>query len=276
MRTCFWLTAFTILLPCCAGAQTTREGVRALLRGDYASAARILRPLAEDNPDADPVAQFFMASLYQSGLGVGLNMSRACGLYFRAAAVPTNPLLMQSLVLAEAIRDVDPRQLSYRCNATAEEGWNDPRPVIFTLDANHSVTIDQTGLTIRYRGEAKRANMELGGPGWVNLPTRYLPVDLAAAVPTRRHFIQFSWWTPDRTSGATIWTLSSVLYEVRGLEIDWVAGEAMLSTAVGPKPPASTDIDGLASVRSNESGETEWIVSGGKPRITIIPATGSR
>lgn len=75
-----------------AGAQTTTaDGVQAILRGDYQAAVRILRPLAdEDGPQPDPLAQFFMAILYDAGQCVPRNPVRACGL-FLSAAKPANP-----------------------------------------------------------------------------------------------------------------------------------------------------------------------------------------
>ena len=35
---------------------STADGVRAFFQGDFQAAARILRPLAEERPDADPQA----------------------------------------------------------------------------------------------------------------------------------------------------------------------------------------------------------------------------
>ena len=70
-RRALGLTLTTIaaiaLVPCAAGAQAaTADGIQAIVRADYQSAVRILRPLAEEAPDPDPLAQFFMAMLYQS------------------------------------------------------------------------------------------------------------------------------------------------------------------------------------------------------------------
>jgi TPR repeat protein len=70
-----------LLFPGAATAQTTADGVLAIVRGDYQLAAHVLRPLAEDAPQPDPMAQFFMAMLYESGDGVARNKMRACGLY---------------------------------------------------------------------------------------------------------------------------------------------------------------------------------------------------
>ena len=69
-----------VLAPRATGAQvSTADAVQAIVRGDYQSAVRILRPLAEDAPDPDPLAQFFMAMLYESGHGVARNWAVPVG-----------------------------------------------------------------------------------------------------------------------------------------------------------------------------------------------------
>src|SRR5688572_25770828 len=78
--------AIAILAPRLSAAQSsTADGVHALILGDYATARRILQPLAETTPQPDPVAQFFLATMYESGLGVPVDFIRACGLYLKAA-----------------------------------------------------------------------------------------------------------------------------------------------------------------------------------------------
>ncbi|HEY3885259.1 MAG TPA: hypothetical protein VGL62_08640, partial [Vicinamibacterales bacterium] len=84
------------------GAQsTTEDGIRALLRGDDLAAARILSPLAYTDVHPDPVAQFFLAVMYETGRGVGRSLT-ACSLFVRAA-VPANPFMEQSETMAAAI-----------------------------------------------------------------------------------------------------------------------------------------------------------------------------
>src|ERR1700704_1881098 len=101
MRVC--LLAVAVLAPGAAGAQTTTaDGARALVRGDYETALRVLRPLAENTGQPDPLAQFFLAMLYSPGQRG--DITRGCGLYL-AAATGTNALAAQSLTLARAIQD---------------------------------------------------------------------------------------------------------------------------------------------------------------------------
>jgi hypothetical protein len=91
------------------GQTSTADGVQALVRQDYQTALHILRPLAEAPSGRDPVAQFFLATIYESGnsersASGAPNSVRACGLY-KAAAQPANPFLSQALVLAQAIEE---------------------------------------------------------------------------------------------------------------------------------------------------------------------------
>jgi TPR repeat protein len=113
-----------MLAPSAAGAQTTADGIQALTRGDYATAARILRPLAEDAATRDPLALFFMATLHESGSGVARNPMHACGLYLKAAT-PTNPLLTQSLALARMTHRDQPLVYEH-CVAAIAHPWRNP------------------------------------------------------------------------------------------------------------------------------------------------------
>src|SRR5947208_9749657 len=88
MRSC--LIGVALLVASDVRAQTTSDGVLALVRGDYQTAARILQPLADAASQPDAMAQFFMAMLYYSGQGLPRNAVRACALYLSAATSP-NP-----------------------------------------------------------------------------------------------------------------------------------------------------------------------------------------
>src|SRR5882762_2869118 len=101
------LVAVMLVVPCAAAAQTTSDGVRAFLLGDYEAAARILQPLAEAVPEPDPLAQYFLAMLYDSGRGVARDMIQACGLYMRAGK-PANPFMSQALTAVRTIEEQSP------------------------------------------------------------------------------------------------------------------------------------------------------------------------
>jgi hypothetical protein len=124
MRVRFGLLTLAVLAPVVAQAQTsTADGVAALLRGDDANAARILRPLAADAARPDPLAAFFMAVMYDSRLGVPSNEVRACAWYLQAA-VPDSPVRTQAQALAEAAhRDIP--ILRERCVALSRGTWDD-------------------------------------------------------------------------------------------------------------------------------------------------------
>jgi hypothetical protein len=217
-----------LLFPGAATAQTTADGVLAIVRGDYQSAARILRPLAEDAPQPDPIAQFFMAMLYESGRGVASNKMRACGLYLNAAK-PANPLMNQSLDLARSIQDQFGGAAAAVCDAASAFRSRPAPPTTFTLAPDHWVTIDENGATVGYMGAEKRTDMG-GGGGLVALPIRHTPLDVSRPVDARRHFIQFFLWLPHRISDPPTWTLGWMLIEIVGLDVVPVTGDPALAT----------------------------------------------
>jgi hypothetical protein len=53
----------------CAAAQTVSDGVQTVLRGDYESPARILRPLNENTRSADGAAEWVIAACAKLGRG---------------------------------------------------------------------------------------------------------------------------------------------------------------------------------------------------------------
>lgn len=275
MRAHCCLVAVAVLAPCAAGAQTTAaDGLQALIRGDYATAARILRPLAEDTPQPDPLALYFMATLYHSGHGVPMNQIRACGLYLRAAT-PTNPLLTQSLALAQMIH-LDSPFMRDQCFAASVGTWHEPPAATFTLGRDHWVRIDQAGFVVGYRGTQKPAAMTMGGLGWVFLPIRHTQLDVSRPVMVRRHFIEFFIWMPATVSDQALWTLWWSVFEVVGADTLAVPGEGMLTTITAAQPPTSFAIEDVARIRVNADGEAEWVVLGANFRGGVIPYTGSR
>jgi hypothetical protein len=258
-----------LLVPRAATAQTTADGVLAIVRGDYQLAARVLRPLAEEAPQPDPIAQFFMAMLYESGHGVARNQTRACGLYLNAAK-PANPLMNQSLDLVRSIQDQFGGAAAALCDAASAFRSRPAPPTTFTLAPDHWVTIDENGATVGYMGAEKRTDMG-GGGGLVALPIRHTPLDVSRPVDTRRHFIQFFLWLPHRISDPPTWTLGWMLDEIVGLDVVPVAGDLALATITATQPPAAFDVDSLARVDVNANGEAEWMVSGGtNPRSGVV------
>jgi hypothetical protein len=265
------LVVIAALAPCGAGAQTTTaDGIQALIRSDYATATRILRPLAEEAPQPDPLALFFMATLYHSGHGAALNQIRACGLYLRAAATPASPLQVQSLALARVIH-MDVPVIRDECTAASAGAWGDPPAALFTLGQNHWVRIDQEGFVVGYKGTQKTVPMTMGGPGWMFLPIRHTQLDVSRPVAVRRHFIEFFMWVPYVDQAG--WTLWWSAYEVVGADAVWARGDGILTAA---HTPPSVAVGDVARIRVNADGEAEWVVLGANPRSGLIPYTGSR
>jgi hypothetical protein len=276
LRLIVCLVAGALLVPRPALAQTTTaDGVRAMVRGDYQSAVRILGPLAEDNPKPDPLAQFFMAMLYESGQGTARNSIRACGLYL-SAATPTNPLMSQSLDLSRAIQEEFRGKAADLCEASSRFPSRPAPPRTFTLAQDHWVTIDETGATVGYMGAEKRMRMG-GGAGLVALPIRHTPLDVSRPVEARRHFIQSFLWVPSMATDPPTWTLAWMLSEIVGLDYVPITGERELASVTAPRPPAALDVDSLARIAVNANGEAEWAISGGAtPRSGVVPFRGPR
>ena len=254
MRIVCLALAFVMLVRSPASAQnSTADGLAAMLAGDYASAARIFRPLAEDAASPDPLATFFFAMLYHGGRGVHRDEFHACGLYLRAA-VQENPFSAQALTLARAIHNDHPLGIE-ECNLARDFGWNRPSARKFTLAGDHWVSIDSGDLVVGYQGEQKSVPV-LSGAGWLFLATRHTQVDVTRPVETRRHFIEYLTWIPPRSS-QPVWTLVWLAYEVVGLDVSAVMrGGVAVTTATQPSTDPS--LAERIHIRVNSEGEAEW------------------
>ena len=65
-----------------AGAKPLEDGMDAYLRGDYATALKLLGPLAKQG---DPAAQSSIGFMYQNGLGVPQDQNQAAAWFHEAA-----------------------------------------------------------------------------------------------------------------------------------------------------------------------------------------------
>ena len=255
------LAAAVWLAPCAASAQTSAsDGAKALVLGDYETAARIFRPLAEDPQQPDALAQFFLALMYNSGVGEPADPIYACALFGRAAK-PANPFMMQSLALARAVEEQSPVAAQFCSRATVDDDHL-PQPVSFTLGPDHTVSVDRLGVTISYHGTHKRTTMLMGGDQDVLfLPIRHTSLTVTRPVPARRDFIQYFAWRSTNASEQVSWTLGWRLFEVVGADLLHVASEDVF-TVKAPEPPALPDVTSLVQVRVNQNGEMEWVISG--------------
>lgn len=279
MRLLCVLALVIVLRPVVTAAQTTTttaDGVHAVLRGDYETAAAILKGLAEHVPQPDPIAQFFLASLYDSGRGVSGNRFRACGLYLSAGSTP-NLLMQQTLDLAEAVREPLPSAVArdHLCAPATTHPWAEAQPASFSLGVGHWIRIDAASTTIAFEGVEHRTIAQRGGPGMVFLPIRYTPLDVSRPVAVRRHFIQSFVWHRNDLSEASTWSLGWLLEEVVGADMFMVAGDPALITITATDPPAAIDTSRVVDVRVNASGEAEWVVAdpaGARGGVIRLPA----
>ena len=160
------------VLACSVSAQGSRdEGIKALLRGDYAEAVRVLSPLAEDTRPGDHTAQFLMALLYDSGTGLSPNRIRACALA-AAAAATGGPFAEQATQLAQALRE-ESEGTARLCRG--DDAWRTKAPpgrLVTRIGATASFASD--GVIAMARGEYHAAVQHLRVLGEGDFSTDYV------------------------------------------------------------------------------------------------------
>jgi len=258
------ICVITLLATPAAAQSTTEDGMRALLRGDYPSALRILRPLADDRAHPDPAAQFFLAILTDTG-HTGTN-TRACGLFLRAARQP-NPFAAQSAALAAVVRDQLGEGAGFFC--IADESWQGGPPLTFALGPEHQVIFTDRSVRVIYKDKEQSTTL-LPSPDVVYLPVAYTLLTVTRPVAARRHFLQSFMWVRDPAARPMSWKLYWALSEVVGDQ--WVLDASeVLSVVNGSAPPKSHDVSNLARIQVNANGEAEFTISGGSaPRTEVI------
>ena len=263
-----------VLAPQIAFAQATAaDGVQAIVRGDYEAAARILKPLAERQAQPDPIAQFFLAAMYDSGRGVPRDRFHACSLYASAASAGS-PFGRAAAAIAEIIREplTSAALAAQMCVPTNAAPWGEPLQASFTLGPNHWIRLDAGGMTVGFEGAERRRPASLGGAGLVWLPFQYTPVDVANPSPMRRHFIQSFVWHGTEPGDRSSWSLGWFIDEIVGADIFSVTGGPRLATVVAPQPPASIDTSRLVELRATADGDVEWIINDpAEPRRGVVP-----
>ena len=260
-----------------AGVQPgTAEGVDAFVRGDDQRAADILKPIAEQSPDPDHVAEFFMAALSDLGRGAPADAIRACALYTRAS-IDRGPFGSQAMALVMSRRGPLGREAFEECSWRANVGFDHQfEPVTFALGPGHWIAWDLKGATIAYDGKEKRVPLSLAMNRAVIRPFRHTELAVGPARSTRRHFIEILTWRPGPERHQ--WTLTWALMEVVRTEVIRVASE-QLTTISALEPPAerSFDVRQIVRVGVNDAGDAEWsLVGGPQPRTTVIETTADR
>jgi hypothetical protein len=256
------------LLACPAAAQsTTEDGIRAALQGNYQAAGRILRPLADDPARPDPVAQFFLAILYNSGLGVQGDMGRACALFLRSSAA-SHPFSEQAAGIAAHMRELLGDGASMMC--VAEERWRGGPPQSFSLGPDHRIVFADTSVRV-FDGDREQYLLIRLPPGPGFLPIEYVPLDVTSPRALRRHFFHWFQWLPDKLANPSSWTLAWMLSEVVHDQYGIVASERNLAEVKGDTPPSSYDLTKVVRLQVNASGRAEVTIGGMVPRTEVIP-----
>ena len=264
--------AFTLLATSAAAQSTTEDGIRAMLGGEYQTAARILRPLADDAAQPDPVAQFFLAVLYDTGKGVRRDEARACGLFLRAAR-SAHPFSEQSAALAATRREQLGGLASLLC--VADERWQGGPAQSFVLGPSHRIVFTDTSISVTY-GDQEQLSPFLLPTGAAYLPIQYTTLVVTRPIVARRHFFQWFGWAPDAVNPSS-WTLSWILSEVVGDRWIPIRSDKSLVVVNGPTEPTTYDVASLVRLRVNASGEAELTIVGGTlARTEIIPWQGNR
>lgn len=262
---------FALAVSAAMAQSATEAGIRAMLRGDYPNAIRILRPLANDDAHPDPVAQFFLALAYESGLADG-GRTRACGLFLRVAG-QAGPFAEQSAALASAIRRELGEPGAQMC--VADGGWQGGPPQSFPLGPGRGITFTDQGVTLKYGDQEQRTDMFL--PPAAELKIEYTPLDVTRPVAARREFFQWVGWLPENRTSPSSWKLVWVLSEVVGDHWIQIATDTSVAVANGPTRPASTDASKLIQLRVNAKGEAEYEVTAGPaPRTVPVAWQGGR
>jgi hypothetical protein len=274
MRTCAWLACvFTLLAAPAAAQATTEDGIRAMLRGEYEAAIRILQPLAYDAARPDPVAQFFLAILFDAGHGGGAGRAGACGLFVQSAA-QAHPFSEQSAAMAAIHREQLGGLASMLC--VPGEKWQSAPAQSFVLGPNHRVVFEDTSIRVIHGDQEQHVGF-LVLPSNVGLPFQYTTLDVTRPVVVRRHFFQWFVWRPDRSPNPASWTLGWTLSEVVGDRWIPITGEKSLVVVSGRTPPASYPLGDVVRLRVDASGEAELTITGGTVRRTeVIEWRGNR
>jgi hypothetical protein len=262
-------------------AQTnTADGVAAFLREDYERAAQILKPLAERWTDGgDPVAQFFMAMMYESGRGVPADAIRACTLYGLGGLGPFDgsPFSKQSLKLFQNVRQSLGREQFEECTLFQSIGFDHGfQSATFALESADSIAIDLRSATITYQGKQRRVDALVPtAHGVLFLPIEHTRLLAGSARSTPHHYIEVFRWIPiERQTWVLMWSLSEV---IRDNVIRVTTGE--LTRVSAPRPPAdsSFDIREFVQLGVNDSGVPEWtILTGRDARSHGIPSEAER
>jgi len=204
---------------------------------------------------------------------------RACAMYLRSAGASrdASPYSTAAPTLWRAISNGLSKEDVTACQTFAIIGFHHNfRPVTFTLEAGHWISLDMHDATISYNGKEKRTPLALASRGVVFLPFQHTELAVGPTRSTSRHFIEALVWVP--VSKTQTWTLLWHLFEVVRENLISVMNDAV-ATAEGDAPPADTAFDVRRAVRLdvNDSGDLELsILNGPRPRVAIVETETER
>jgi len=267
---------------CAAGsvldAQTdTADGVAAFARADYERAAEILKPVAERWPESgDPVAQFFMAMMYESGRGVPADAVRACALY-NQATIPGALFRTQSLNLGRRLRLLLGTEEREECEFLQGIGFDHGfQPVTFALESLDSIAVNLRSATVTHQGKQKRVEHVVPtAPGVIFFPVEHTRLLAGPTRSTPHHYIEVISWIPRRRQ---TWVLKWSLFEVVRDNVISVT-DRELTTVSAPRLPAnaSFDLREFVQLGVNDAGVPEWTILSGPDALSQgIPSDAER
>ena len=286
MRTLVLVAALIVCAPGFSSAQqsddarATADALEAIVRADYAKATTLLKPLVDNwAGDVSEAAAFFLATLYENGLGVPQDLPRSCALYLRLEQ-GRGPFARVAGPLARAHMDrLGPDRVN-ECVRLANVGVNHGfAPTRFSLDAERSVAVELSSktqevvATVSQQGEERTFPLQAAlGSGSIFLPIEHTALEWPRDSGALRHFVEVAAWVPLPDAR---WQLAWTLAEIADKQVITVA-EGALTTIIGETPPSDTlvRLRELVTLEVNETGLVEFAILNGAeatPRASTGP-----
>ena len=264
-------------------AGAAAAAIQAIVQADYTNAATLLKPLVDNwTGRVSEAAAFFLATLYENGLGVPQDLPRACALYSRIEG-GGGPFARLAGPLARAQFERLGPDRADECVLLASVGINHGfAPARFMLDADSWVAVDLSSkdhsvvATVSARGEEKTSPLQAAlNSGSIFLPLEHTAVEWPRGSGSHRHFLEVAAWVPLPDSS---WQLAWSLSEIAGKDIVSVA-EGTLTTIAGTAPPSdvSVELRDLVSLDVNEAGSIEFaVLDAAEARRERVPDVAER
>jgi hypothetical protein len=215
--------------------------------------------------------------MYENGLGVQVDHTRACALYSRASVDDAGLFGSQAAPLMQAVSQILGPAGFNECVLLSTVGFDhDLEKTTVQLGPGHWVVWDLTGATVGYDGKERHIDIGLARTGSIFLPLRQVQLMTGPDRLQRRDFVEAFMWHP--TTDVRTWSLECRLYEVVRDDVVELGGET-LTTVFGSRPPSPLpfDLDNVVRLRVNDSGDAEWEVAGvSGTRTNVIESPEAR